>query len=449
MKFLLRILFFIFPSCLFAQQGEVLDRVAAQVGGEYILQSEINEYYLAQKSQNAALSENARCEILKNLLFQRLLTNQAKIDSVKVSDEMVENQLNARIDRVLAYMNNDTKQFETYYGKSVSEMKDDLREDLKNQLYADEMQRTIISDIKVTPAEVKEYFRSIPHDSLPYYNAEVEYTELNFYPTPNKLEIQSVKDKLESIRARIVENGESFEDNAKKFSMDGSAAAGGDLGWAKRGNMVPEFEAAAFNLEEGQVSTIVESEFGYHLIKLLERRGNNFHARHILIKPEISESDKLSALHKLDSIITLVKNNKINFTDAVQKWGNKNYPSYSNGGRAINPKTENNFFEIADLDPDIYFTLDTLQVGEYSAPIEFTDPYNEKAYKIIRLDSRTEPHRADLEKDFSKIKDDAIDLRRQQVLDEWIKSHIASTYINVQSELLQLCPELNNWVKSN
>ena len=328
-------------------------------------------------------------------------------------------------------------------------MKDDLREDMKNQLYADEMQRTIITDIKVTPAEVKEYFRSIPYDSLPYYNAEVEYTELNYYPKPNKSEIQAVKDKLESIRTRIVENGESFEENAKKFSMDGSAQVGGDLGWAKRGTMVPEFEAAAFNLEEGQVSTIVESEFGFHLIKLIERRGNNFHARHILVKPQISESDKRNALHTLDSIVTLIKTDKMTFADAVQKWGNKNYPSYSNGGRAINPQTENNFFEIADLEPDIYFTIDTLTVGEISAPIEFRDPFGENAYKVVRLDSRTDPHRADLEKDFSKIKDAAVDLRRQQALDRWVNDKLASTYIYIQPDLLQLCPELRTWAKSN
>ena len=261
-------------------QGEVLDKVVGQVGNEYILLSEINEYFLAQKNQNSKITEDSKCDIVDNLLFQKLLTNQAKLDSVKVSNELVENQLDARIDRVLAYMNNDISQFEAYYGKSVSEMKDDLREDLKGQLYADEMQRKIVENVKVTPADVKAFFASIPYDSLPYYNAEVEYSELNFYPKTSKQERQRIKDKLESLRTRIVENGESFEDLAKKFSQDGSAPNGGDLGWSKRGAMVPEFEAAVFNLEEGQVSQIVETEFGYHLIKLLERRGNSFHCNH-------------------------------------------------------------------------------------------------------------------------------------------------------------------------
>ena len=273
------------PTLVFAQR-EVLDKVIAQIGGESLLQSEVEDAYTMEAGRNPKVPTDLRCQIVENLLLQKLLTNQAKIDSVVVSNDMVENQLNARVDRVLAYMNNDVSQFESYYGKSVSEMKDELRGDLKDQLMAEEMKNKIVEKITITPSEVKQYFKSIPYDSLPYYNAEVEYSEINYYPKPSKAERQKITDKLNSIRTRIVENGEKFEDLAKKFSIDGSAAAGGDLGWAKRGAFVPEFEATAFNLEEGQVSTIVESEFGYHLIQLIERRGNSFHARHILLKPE-------------------------------------------------------------------------------------------------------------------------------------------------------------------
>jgi len=447
-KLIIYLCLLLLPGVSFCQ-GEVLDKVVGQVGNEYILLSEINEYFLAQKNQNSKITEDSKCEIVDNLLFQKLLTNQAKLDSVKVSNELVENQLDARIDRVLAYMNNDISQFEAYYGKSVSEMKDDLREDLKGQLYADEMQRKIVENVKVTPADVKAFFASIPYDSLPYYNAEVEYSELNFYPKTSKQERQRIKDKLESLRTRIVENGESFEDLAKKFSQDGSAPNGGDLGWSKRGAMVPEFEAAVFNLEEGQVSQIVETEFGYHLIKLLERRGNSFHARHILLRPEISDNDKKAALHELDSVVSMIKTDKLSFVDAVQKFSNKNFPSYTNGGRAINPHTENNFFEISDLEPDIYFTIDTMKVGNLSSPIAFTDPFGEKAYKVVRLDSRSEPHKADLEKDFSRLKENAINMRRQDTLDRWKMKTIHSTYINIQPEWTAQCPKLSVWLQPN
>lgn len=443
------VLFLLVIPVLLSGQPIVLDKVVAQIGGESILLSEIEEMFKMEQGTKAKLPPNVRCDIFESLLLQKLLTNQAKIDSVMVSDDMVENQLNARIDRVLAYMNNDVAQFEEYYGKSINEMKDDLRGDLRDQLMAEEMKHTIVQNISVTPAEVKAYFRSIPYDSLPYYNAEVEYSELNFYPKTNKFERQRVLDKLNSIRKSIVEDNEKFEDMAKKFSIDGSAAAGGDLGWSKRGAFVPEFEAAVFNLEPGQISTIVESEFGFHLIQLLERRGNSFHARHILIKPELKEEDKVRALHELDSIMTLVKADKFPFTEAVRKYSNKNYPSYSNGGRAINQQTNTNFFEISDLEPDIYFTLDTMQVNQYSAPISFRDPYGEQAYKVVLLQSRSQPHKADLEKDFSRMKEDAIYEKRDFEVQKWVSKKISDTYIKIQPEWLDRCTNLNKWIAEN
>jgi len=430
-------------------QGVVLNKVIAQVGGESILLNEVDDAYTMETKGSTNVPDDLPCQIMENLLLQKLLTNQAKIDSVTVSSDQVENQLNARIDRVLAYMNNDVSQFEEYYGKSVSEMKDELREDLKNQLLADEMRNKIVEKITITPSEIKQYFKSIAYDSLPYYNAEVEYSEINFYPKPSKTERQKVMDKLNSIRTRIVENGEKFEDLAKKFSIDGSAAAGGDLGWAKRGAFVPEFEAAAFNLEDGQVSTIVESEFGYHLIQLIERRGNSFHARHILLKPELSSQDKEIAAHTLDSIVTELKMSRLTFADAVKKYSNKNFPSYSNGGRAINQANNTNFFEISELEPDIYFTLDTMHVNQLSAPMEFKDPYGETALKVVLLQSRSEPHKASLEKDFSRIKEDAIMIKKEKELRNWVDTKMGETYIVLDPEWVTQCPNIGKWKMVN
>jgi len=408
------------PTLVFAQR-EILDKVIAQIGGESLLQSEVEDAYTMEAGRNPKVPTDLRCQIVENLLLQKLLTNQAKIDSVVVSNDMVENQLNARVDRVLAYMNNDVSQFESYYGKSVSEMKDELRGDLKDQLMAEEMKNKIVEKITITPSEVKQYFKSIPYDSLPYYNAEVEYSEINYYPKPSKAERQKITDKLNSIRTRIVENGEKFEDLAKKFSIDGSA----------------------------QVSTIVESEFGYHLIQLIERRGNSFHARHILLKPELSDDDKRIAKHTLDSILVELNNSKVTFVDVVKKYSNKNFPSYSNGGRAINPATNTNFFEISDLEPDIYFTLDTMVVGQISAPHEFKDPYGETAYKVLMLQSRSEPHKASLEKDFSRLKEDAIIEKKDSEVKRWVDEKIGQTYMTIQPEWQTMCPNISNWKMAN
>ena len=256
-------------------QRKVIDQVVATVGSEIVLLSDVEERKALVAAQQGNLPENADCFILDNILSEKLLVNQAKIDSVVVSDEEVEAQLDARIDQILAYMNNDYRQFEDYYGQSVNEVKEEFREDLRNQLLAQRLQGEVVTGTTVTPSEVKAFFNRIPTDSIPYFDSEVEVREIVLRPKISEEQRQLAIDKLTNIRQRIVEGGEDFAELAKVFSDDfGSARIGGDLGWTKRGKFVPEFEAAAYKLDEGEVSKIIESEFGFHLIQLLERRGN-------------------------------------------------------------------------------------------------------------------------------------------------------------------------------
>jgi peptidyl-prolyl cis-trans isomerase SurA len=382
-------------------------------------------------AQNGQLPPNARCGIVENILVSKLMLNQAKLDSIEVGEDEVEAQLNARIDRILTFMNGDISQFEAYYGQSIGEVKEQFREDLRNQITVDRIRGNILSSVTVTPSEVKKFFSRIPVDSLPYFNSEVEVGEIVYKPKVNSVERKKAIDKLDGIRKRVVEGGEDFAELAQTFSDDASARAGGDLGWAKRGKFVPEFEAAAYRLEENEVSDVIETEFGFHILQLLERRGNSIRVRHILVKPEITDADLELARVHLDSVRNLITWDSLSFSQAVKRYSNEDVQSYNNDGRIINPGTGNTFFEIGDLDPDIYFTIDTMAVESLSKPFEFASPIGETMYRIVQLQSRTAPHKANLQQDYSKIQAAAIESKKNEFINNWVEEKINSTFISI------------------
>ncbi|MFN7117064.1 MAG: peptidylprolyl isomerase [Saprospiraceae bacterium] len=427
-----------------AAQRAVVDKVIGKVGSELVLLSEVEEQYALMAAQNGNVPTGARCNIMDALLVNKLLLNQAKLDSVEVSEDDVETQLNARIERILAYMNNDVSQFEAYYGQTINQVKEQFREDLRSQILTDRMRAQIMKDVTVTPSEVKAFFNDIPKDSLPYFNSEVEISEIVYAPKVNAEEKQKAIDKLKEIRRRIVEGGEDFAAMAQKFSDDGSARGGGDLGWTRRGKFVPEFEAAAYNLDQGEISDIVESEFGFHLIQLLERRGNSIHVRHILIKPEVTDADLQAARTLLDSVRQLVMSDSVSFSIAVKRFSDKNVQSYNNDGRMVNPATGNTFFEVGDLDPDIYFATDSMEVGGISAPFEFRNPVGEINYRMVRLQSRTAPHRASLQLDYFKIQQAAIEAKKNEFINTWVMDKIDNTYIYIDP-MFSDCTLLDKW----
>ena len=424
-------------------QKEVIDKVVSIVGSEFVLLSEIEEQYAATAAERGGVPDGFKCTILNNLLAQKLLLNQAILDSIEVSDAEVESQLTARLDRILNLMNGDVEQFETYYGQSPAEVRAQMKPDLKNQILTDRMRGQILNGVTVTPSEVKAFFERIPTDSLPYFNSEVEIGEIVLYPEVNAEQKKIARDQLMDIKKQIEENGADFAEMAKKYSQDGSSRIGGDLGMQKRGSFVTEFEAAAYNLEKGGISEIIESQFGFHLIQLLERRGNAIHTRHILIKPEITPNDLELAKHKLDSIRNLLLNDSLNFSIAVKRFSNKDEQSYNNDGRLTNPKSGNTIFETGDLEPDIYFAIDTLKVGGVSQPIEFRGPRGETGYRIVVLQSRTEPHVANLNQDYSKIQNATIEEKKAMFINKWIEDKIDGTYITIDN--VYACPNLEKW----
>jgi len=422
----------LFPSFLLAQNDKALiDRVVATVGGEIILLSEVQEQYSYAKQQNPNLPADFLCVSVQNLVVQKLLVNQAKLDSVEVKDEEVETQLNARIDRLMLYFNQDPKAIEEFYGQTIDQIKEQTRNDMRSQILAERMQGKITEKATITPAEVKEFFKNIPKDSLPYFNAEVEIREIVYKPQVNAAERTKASARAAELRKKI-EAGEDFAALAKKFSDDpGSGPQGGDLGFQKRGTFVPEFEAMAYKLEANQLSPVIETGFGFHIIQLLERRGNLIHCRHILIKPEFSDKDLEDTKAKLDSIQQEITEGKITFSLALKKYGDKNQQSFSNDGRVANPRTGNTFFEVTDLETNVFFAIDGKKEGAVSEAFQFTGPDGTIFFRLVQLVSRSKPHQADLKQDYGKIQLAALEQKKAAYTEKWVLEKLRNTYLSI------------------
>ncbi len=428
-----------------AQTRELMDKVVARVGDEYVLLSEVEEQYSSAKEQRPNLPANYKCMVVDQILVNKLLVNQAKIDSLYPKTEEVETQLNSRFERILEYMNGNVDQFVAYYGQSPETMKETMRDDMKDQLMSEKMRNKILSDVSVTPSEVRNFFKAIPKDSLPYFNQEVEISEIILKPKPNDVQKRLAKEKLTGIREQIVSGKMSFEEMAKKFSEDpGSGREGGDLGWAKRGKFVPEFEATAYKLDAGQLSEIFESDFGFHILQLLERRGNSIHTRHILVKAQITDEDVALAKHTLDSVRTAVIRDSMTFSKAVKDFGDKNTQSFHADGRVTNPASGNNTFETRELDPDTYFAIDSMKVNSICKPIEIALPTGEKYYRIIKLLLKTSPHKANLLTDYNKISSATLDQKKSSALVKWIERKAQTTFIQIDP-LYRDCLNLEKW----
>jgi len=436
-------LFIGFGNLLWGQKV-IIDKIAATVGSEIVLLSEVEERIAQMASQGQPIEEDARCYILEQLLAGKLMVNQARLDSILVEDSEVQVQLDARIERILSYMNGSTEQFEAFYGQTVSEVRGQFRQDLKEQLLMDKMRGQIMENVKVTPSEVKGFYNQIPTDSLPYFNAEVEIGEIVAIPSVSLKEKERIKAQMLEFRQQIIDSTATFEALAERYSDDGSARLGGDLGWSTRGKFVPDFEAAAYKLKIGEVSDPVESQFGFHLIQLTGRRGNSINVRHILIKPDISNADLKITENYLDSIRQLIVKDSVEFSEYVKRFSDEDQQSYNNDGRMVNPVTGNTFFEVGDLNPDIFFAIDTLELGGISKPFEFRGPTGEIYYRLVQLQSRTSPHTANLKEDYSKILTASIESKRNEFINNWIEDRIGRTFVQVESRY-GTCPNLVKW----
>ncbi len=425
-------------------EGVVIDQVIAVVGGNVVLQSELETQYLqATMEQGVQGEENTiKCGLLENMIYQKLLLNQAELDSVEISDGQVESELDRRLRYYISLFGSQDK-FEEFYQKSVVEFKEELREQVRELLMVQSVEQTLTQDVKVTPTEIRQYYKNIPEDSIEFINSQVRLAQLVKLPPVNDEEVERVKNKLQEIRYRVL-NGENFATLAILYSEDpGSAKQGGELGLFGRGEMYPEFEAAAFSLKEkGDISDIVKTDAGYHILQLIERRGEYVNVRHILLRPKVSPLDLVKAKKELDSIAGLIESGEYTFEEAVVKFSED--PSKNNGGLLINPMTNTSLFEADQLDPKVFFVIDKLDVGDISAPVQFQTREGKDAYRILYVKERTEPHKANLKQDYDRIQQWALEQKQQDELEKWVDEKVKNTYVKI-NENYRDCKFNTNW----
>ncbi len=428
---------------------KVIDKIVAKVGEEIILLSEIQSQRLQLLQEGMAGDKSTDCAILEEFIFEKLLVNQAKIDSIDVPDEMVNQEMEQRI-RYIAAQIGSIEKLEEFYGKSVARIKADFFELIKKRMLAERMKQTITENVKVTPMEVERFFKALPKDSIPYINSKITVAQLVLYPKITDEDKAIAKAKLESVREDVVKGRMSFETAATIHSDDpGSRIAAGSLGWQTRGTMVPEFEGVVFKLKPGEISEVFETQYGYHFIKLIDRKGDNFLCSHVLISPKVNDKAWLKASNTIDSIYNEIARGKITFEAAARRFSDDEASKY-NGGQIVNPYSGDYLWDIQninEIDPQMAPLVESLKIGKFSAPSLYANMYESKqGVRIVKLIAKTEPHIASLNTDRQLIEMAALNKKKQTVIDAWVNSKIAGNFIQIDTEFIRDCTLKYKWL---
>jgi len=441
---------FILPILFLAQfaksQQQVIDKIIAVVGKYPVLLSDLQNSMLDQEKREQPLD---KCKAFELVVFQKLLLAQADRDSVTVSDSEVENELNRRMNYFIQQFGSEEK-LENYYGKRTNVIKDDLRADVHDQLLAQKMQGKITGDVKLTPAEVREFYKSLPLDSLPLVESEVELQQIVKRPGFSNEAKAEAKERLEGYRQRILKGESTMSTLARLYSEDpGSAKEGGFIGNVGRGMMVPEFEAVAFKLKNGEVSNVFETAYGYHFIELVQRKGELLDLRHILVIPKMSNADFFKSKQELDSIYQEIKDGKISFEEAARKYSDDK-DTKQNGGLMVNPATASTRFnneDLSQMDQNMIVTINAMQIGDLSKPMQFMSMTDGKpGFRILKLKNRIDPHKTNLKDDYQKVVYMATNDKNKKLIKEWIRKRSKVTYIKLDPEFA--CKFENDWVIS-
>jgi peptidyl-prolyl cis-trans isomerase SurA len=414
-------------------QQNNIDRIIAILGDKIILNSDIENQVKQAAQEQADLGDNPFCTVLEETMFQKLLVHQADVDSLPIKEDAVEQELEQRIRYFIAQIGSKEK-FEEYYGKSTEKFKDDFREAIRDRMKSQQMQQKITGEIKVTPKEIREFFHGIPKDSLPFMGAKVEMAHLVKMPKVTTEEKLRVRELLNQKRLDILEGKESFRMVAVEISEDpGTNTKGGEFEMINKGTFVKEFDALAFTLAEGEVSEVFETEYGYHIFQLLERRGEMYRGRHILVIPKVTQLQMAEASQKIDSIYAEIKSGKITFEDAVAKYSDDEETKY-NAGKIYNPQTGDTKFDNKEIDKQLFITIDGMEPGDISEPVFMQTPDSKQGIRIIKLISRSAPHVASLETDYPQISDAALSDKKNKAIIKWVKTKTKSMYVWVEEE---------------
>lgn len=425
-------------------QGTLIDRVIAVVSNEPILYSDVTVRVDEAVRSGEPNDRTTECTVLENLLFEKMLLEQSRIDSVEVDDAQVEAELERRIRYFVAQIGSE-KKMEEFYGKPIGTIKAEFRERVREQLLIQTMQEKVTGDVLVTPRDVQNVFNEIPPDSLPRINAQVEWGMIVMAPEPRASEVSRVKRKLEEFRQAIVAGEKDFCVLAGLYSEDpGSKDNCGELGMVSPGMMVQAFDAVALSLREGETSQVFETEYGFHIMRMIQRLGQQYNAQHILIGPRTTSEDQNAVRHKLDSLAAEVRLGRLDFAKAAGTYSDDE-ETRGAGGAVMEPDNNSPRWSIGDLDQQDFFVIDKMKVGEVSDPIPYTLPDGKKAWRIIRLNARTEPHIANLKDDQPLFQRFAEARLRQRAVDEWMTMRLADTYVKIDPDYAS-CVFQHEWV---
>lgn len=434
-------------TLVFGQSNDslALDKVIAVVDNKIILQSDLQVQLAQMKAQGGAIPPNAECLLFGQMLMQKLLVAQANKDSVMVTPEEVESELDRRMSYFIQQIGS-RERLEEYYKKPIVKLKEEFREAITDQLQSQRMQQKVAGEVKVSPMEVRQFFDKIPKDSLPLISAQLEIGEIILTPKISIESKEEAKQKLMDIKKRIVDYGLSFENQAKLYSEDpGSGPRGGDLGMVSRGDMVPEFEAALFKLKDGQVSNIVETQYGYHIIKMISRQGEKAKAKHILITPKSRPADLEYAKSRLDSVYRWLIHDSIEFSIAVSRYTSDENSKLS-GGMMMDPTAGTTLLDVANIAPDVFFYIDTMAVGRFSKPHFCKTKEGKDAVRILYLRNRTAPHQLSVATDYAKLQELTQQDKQDHILKNWIHKTVAKNYIQIDPAY-QNCPAAIDFIQ--
>lgn len=455
-NFAVRILFVVCILNLntgFAQQADtndyqIIDGVIAVVGRNMIKESELETSFLQAKSQVGIMEDafDTRCNIFESMLINKLMLHQAEIDSIEVTDEEITRELDSRIKQMIrAYGSQEV--MEKMMKKSVSEIKTIYRDLIRENIMIAQIDQKLTGTINITPQEVVDFYQSIPQDSLPVIEQEYRFAQIVKLPKISDEEKEAVKSRLNDYRERILK-GSKFSTLATLYSDDpASAKQGGELGFFSRGDMVAEFENAAFSLQEGEISPIIETQYGFHIIQLIERRGNQVNCRHILLQPKISELQMEQARKELSEIKDEIAKGEITFEDAVVKYSDD--ASKINGGVIVNPYNASASFSKDAINETMQnvdrVDFDAMKEGDITDPVRFKSDLAD-AYRLIKVTRKTSAHKVNLTDDYDKIQESALNSKKTDIIKEWAEKRIKNTYININPEYRD-CNFKLNWLK--
>lgn len=431
-------------ATLSAQPKKVIaDKIVAQVGDKIILRSDIYNSIQDAQRQGTPLPPNPECVLVERALIEKALVLQAEKDSLPVSDEELEASLDNQIRGFVAQYGS-KEVLEEVAGKSVYQLKEDFRQPFRERMQADQMRKKIVENVKMTPNEVRAYYDQIPKDSLSFYESELEVSEIVVYPKANR-EVESyVTRELNEWKKEVEDGSKKFEQLAQSYTEDpGSKESGGQYNINRNDKIWdPTFLAAAFKLKEGQVSQVVKSKFGLHLIQMVSRSGDDAVIRHILRIPPVTDAEVKESIDILDSVRSKLTAGTMSFGEAVNRYSEDEGSKFSGGRRQ--GRDGSSFVTIDQLDKDMVLAIQKLKVGEYSQPIPFTDERGKKAVRLVYLQTRTEPHRENLSDDYSKISQRALEEKKNDVLEKWFQSHIPNYYIVIDKDFSG-CENVKEW----